>query len=466
MHGMASSPSLLLDPTREASRVPRASLAAAVCGAGVIAATTSLLLQQSPSANGFVTAPSQRRHLRAAASEQLGRSLPQSEAPEISADLPSRTAPLCQLGVLAACAAFESRRRHKESQSATLASGRRDHGAVRVVAQRAQSDDDIVAEAKAAVEAAKLELEAAKLRAEVEEMERANAGERRQLRAKSYLGDAGYISMEALKQRIREAEGLEISEEQAKRIGLACGQSEVSTDSFRYNDLASEAFELCLNRIKEEEKVAKQAKIEAEARARADQQAQQMRDQANQPQGGQAQTTTVTGDAVENDDRGLLICLVSALCYILPLSDGLQFAVPLVQMYPAVALFIGPFALLTALIDSIPLGSFILFVIFILVAQQKQFPRLLRFSMEQAVLMQIATILPQGLHLLFEVAGGSGLSNFTDIISFFVIFGAVVYCMIVSSSGNYPDSLPVISNATKNVIDVGSFFPRNGNDRR
>jgi len=190
----------------------------------------------------------------------------------------------------------------------------------------------------------------------------------------------------------------------------------------------------------------------------AEQQTRSMQDQA----AGQAQGAPQAAQPVEveNDDRSFLICLASALCYILPLSEGLQFAVPLLQAFPDVAILLAPFALLTALVDAIPFGSFILFVIFITVAQMKQFPRLLRFNMEQAVLINIALILPNLISLLGAGSGQLGLVGAVGITTFLFVAAVVIYCVATTLSGEYADGLPIVSQTTKNVIDQGTFFRR------
>ena len=78
-----------------------------------------------------------------------------------------------------------ARKAVRQSCSASSANRR---AAVRVALKAGEAEDPLLAEAKAAAEAAKLQLEAAKLRAEADEMRQATAVAQRKARAVRLLG--------------------------------------------------------------------------------------------------------------------------------------------------------------------------------------------------------------------------------------------------------------------------------------
>ncbi|CAL1147724.1 unnamed protein product [Cladocopium goreaui] len=311
--------------------------------------------------------------------------------------------------------------------------------------------DPLLAEAKAAAEAAKLQLEAAKLRAEADELRKATATAQRKERAVRILGsdEVMGIGLPELMARLQE-EGTELTGEQGLALAQAMGFQE-EPYFFRLEDLASEAFDKKLSAIQAENVKARQA----EAKKREEERANQAANAANA-----ASSTTVSPEMGEvvNDDRSLGPRLTGSLAYILPLTEAFKFMLPLVQQFHPLGVIFGPITLLTVLLNTIPFIPLILFVTFIIFAQVKDIPRLVRFNLEQAVLIDMALTLPSFILSTLEFSGNLEVASILGGLTFALTFGISVYAVLCNLDGKDPDGVPLISNVTKNVVDRGTFF--------
>lgn len=313
--------------------------------------------------------------------------------------------------------------------------------------------DPLLAEAKAAAEAAKLQLEAAKLRAEADELRKATATAQRKERAVRILGSEEVmgIGLPELMARLQE-EGTELTGEQGLGLAAAMGFQE-EPYFFRLEDLASEAFDKKLSEIQAENVKARQAEAKKREEERA---AKQAANAANS-----ASSTTASpemGQEVVNDDRSLGPRLTGSLAYILPLTEAFKFMLPLVQQFPPLGVIFGPITLLTVLLNTIPFIPLILFVTFIIFAQVKDIPRLIRFNLEQAVLIDMALTLPSFILSTLEFSGNLEVASVLGGLTFALTFGISVYAVLCNLDGKDPDGVPLISNVTKNVVDRGTFF--------
>jgi len=308
--------------------------------------------------------------------------------------------------------------------------------------------DPLLAEAKAAAEAAKLQLEAAKLRAEADELRRATAMAQRKERAVRILGSEEVmgIGLPELMARLQE-EGTELSGEEGLALAQAMGQEEPYF--FRLDDLASEAFDKKLSEIQAEKLKARQA---AEAAKREE----ERRAAANAASSSASPASQA--DEVVNDDRSLGPRLGGSLAYILPLTEAFKFMLPLVQQFPPLGVIFGPITLLTVLLNTIPFIPLILFVTYIICAQVKDIPRLIRFNLEQAVLIDMALTLPSFILSSLEFSGNVEVASILGGLTFALTFGISVYAVLCNLDGKDPDGVPFISNITKNVVDRGTFF--------
>lgn len=312
-------------------------------------------------------------------------------------------------------------------------------------------EEDVLAEAKAAAEAAKLELEAAKLRAEAEKLERASVQERRAARAKILLGgeDGGVsVGLEDLKARLKDSEGVQLTDEQATTLMTACGRNKEGGALF-FDDLAGEAFDAELRRIAEAGRAARQEEQAAQAKEAAAR-------TAGQREGGGSQDVAV--DAEENDDRGISTRLAACLAYFFVLADAFRYAAPLAQLFPPITVLLAPVGLFAITLQAIPFGSLLVLVLFIVLAQNKDVPRLVRFNLEQAVLLDCALILPNIIVAVTMASGGAEAVDVSASVTFLTLCALVAYCVSKNINGEEPDGIPVISDTAKNVVDRSSFF--------
>ena len=104
----------------------------------------------------------------------------------------------------------------------------------------------------------------------------------------------------------------------------------------------------------------------------------------------------VTDDEVELASKAL-----ACLPYLLPMSDAIPFGQYVINDFPLIALPLLPFAPFVALLNAIPFGGFIVFIGLSTGSRNPQFPRFVRFSMQQAVLLDIALIFPQLFQSIF-----------------------------------------------------------------
>lgn len=332
--------------------------------------------------------------------------------------------------------------------ASTLA-GRRRRRKASVVIVAAASEDQLLAEARAAAEAAKLELEAARLRAEAEALERANAADRRASRARELLGEDGAtsVSVTDLRTRLMQVAGFELSEERALWLvqTVRPGQDELA---LRFQELSSEAFDSALERVLAQEQEARR-QAQAQERERERQEAERRRQE--QP----ASSSSMPSDIEENDDRTMGTRVLGCLAYLLPLIDAFQFGLPLAMYIPALAPLFALLSIPNALINAIPFGSLILFILMTALASNREFPRLLRFNLQQAVLLDVAMFLPSIIASLGSMAmGGSGAvgPELASVI-FIILVLMVGYAVVLTLLGRDPDGIPFVSDTTKRSID-------------
>jgi len=161
-----------------------------------------------------------------------------------------------------------------------------------------------------------------------------------------------------------------------------------------------------LKRIVEDLRVAKQRQAEQQAFERKAQEANSNVGAGTSTPGPSA-TSTPGPKQGENDDRSTGSRILASLCYLLPLSQAFQYAIPFASIFPLLQILFGPVAIVTLILNAIPAGSLIAFVVFIFLAQWKEgVPRLVRFSLEQSVLLNIALTIPALLLAGLELSAG------------------------------------------------------------
>jgi hypothetical protein len=155
---------------------------------------------------------------------------------------------------------------------------------------------------------------------------------------------------------------------------------------------------------------------------------------------------------IEGADR-ILACLP----YLLPLLDGDKFGRYIYARIPplglADAIVLGPFKVLW---QSIPFLGFGVFIALSVLSRNPNLSRGVRFSMQQAVLLDIILIFPS---LFGSVLGGNIIPRIlAEPASNFVYYGLVAsvgYAIVSNLQGKTPNQIPIISEAAES--QVGPF---------
>eukprot|EP00439_Symbiodinium_sp_Y106_P085183 s755_g27.t2 len=306
-------------------------------------------------------------------------------------------------------------------------------------------EDPLLAEAKAAAEAAKLQLEAAKLRAEADEMRQATAVAQRKARAVRLLGseDVPGIGLPELMARLQETEGVSLSGEQALAMAAALGFTE-EPYFFRFEELNSETFDTKLAQIQAEARKAEQAAAAEKRRAEA------ARASQAQSTGPTSTSGTSAPQEVIDDDRSLGPRLLGSLAYILPVTEAFKLMLPLIQVFPPLGIVFGPITLLTVLLNFAPFVPRCAMGSRHAAPAEDNVPRFLRFNLEQAVLLDMALTIPSFILSTMQFSGAGEAVLIGGAFVFALVFGISVYAVLCNLDGKDPDGVPFISNITKN----------------
>merc|ERR1712113_1080979 len=92
-----------------------------------------------------------------------------------------------------------------------------------------------------------------------------------------------------------------------------------------------------------------------------------------------------------------------------------------------------------------------------LLANSRRLPRLIRFSLQQAVLLDIAFFAGTFVATVVYGATGGAVETAEDSIGgpfYVLLFGCVLYCWGCCALGRDPDGTPVVSEITKKSLDA------------
>lgn len=142
--------------------------------------------------------------------------------------------------------------------------------------------------------------------------------------------------------------------------------------------------------------------------------------------------------------------LLAAAAYLLPWSDAVPFGRSLFGLWPQLQWLSVPALPVALLQQAVPFGGFVLFlVLFLAVVRNSRVPQLIRFSVLQAILVDIVLVL---LSLVFSVLLaplGAGFALRT--LSNTVFLGAlvlVIFAVVESLRGREAD-IPTVSEAVR-----------------
>jgi len=143
--------------------------------------------------------------------------------------------------------------------------------------------------------------------------------------------------------------------------------------------------------------------------------------------------------------------------YLLPLADGDHFGRYIYLNFPVLKAIdevtIGPIA---HFLESVPFLSLIIFLVLSLGTRNSDMARGVRFSAQQAILIDIALIFPELIGSAFDgqpmpTVLMASASNFV----WYFMVTCVLYSVVSNLQGKKPDQIPFISNAAE--MAVGPF---------
>ncbi|CAE8657825.1 unnamed protein product, partial [Polarella glacialis] len=161
-----------------------------------------------------------------------------------------------------------------------------------------------------------------------------------------------------------------------------------------------------------------------------------------------------------NEDTGVLSRLASILAYCLPVWDSLRFSVPLVSLFPALGNVTAALLLPLNMLRVIPFVQLFLFLGMQFLAANNKLPRLVRFNMRQAIMIDIGisliSVLEGTIAFLFKLDHLPGFMTYANSelsIAIFAVSSMLIsYCTVSNLCGIVPNGLPWISaNAEKTM---------------
>ena len=138
--------------------------------------------------------------------------------------------------------------------------------------------------------------------------------------------------------------------------------------------------------------------------------------------------------------------LLAVLFYLLPWSDAVPFGSALISVFPWLIWLQLPALPLLLLQQSVPFGSFVLFlVLYLAVVRNPKVPDYLRFNALQAILIYILLKL---LRVLLSPLGDSIVFRTLNNTIFIGCLAVLLYALLQCSRGKEAD-LPTISEAVR-----------------
>ena len=142
--------------------------------------------------------------------------------------------------------------------------------------------------------------------------------------------------------------------------------------------------------------------------------------------------------------------LLAVFFYLLPWSDAVPFGSALISVFPWLIWLQLPALPLLLLQQSVPFGSFVLFlVLYLAVVRNPKVPDYLRFNALQAILLDILlTVLSLGFRVLLSPLGDSIVLRTLNNTIFIGCLAVLLYALLQCSRGKEAD-LPTISEAVR-----------------
>lgn len=155
----------------------------------------------------------------------------------------------------------------------------------------------------------------------------------------------------------------------------------------------------------------------------------------------------------ENMANGVGARAFACLPYILPLCDAAQYGRFILTAVPLLGQTLAP---LVVVFRAVPFGGLLAFWVMTTQSRNRSLPRLVRFNLQQAVLLDIALFFPSLLGALFaavspELAASAG-EPANDLIFVAVLLSIGYSCAVNLATGKLPNGIPVIGENTERSI--------------
>ncbi|CAM9952489.1 unnamed protein product, partial [Laminaria digitata] len=150
---------------------------------------------------------------------------------------------------------------------------------------------------------------------------------------------------------------------------------------------------------------------------------------------------------------------LSALPYLLPLVDGISFAGHLFGAFPEQTAWAQPLAAVLLALRSLPFATLVGFFSLSALSSNPQVNKLVRFNMQQAINLDIALIVPGVLGALASVSLGQDAYKLAPLaeagsdVVFVAMLAAVAYSVVTSSTGSFPNKLPLLGRLNRENPD-------------
>jgi len=155
----------------------------------------------------------------------------------------------------------------------------------------------------------------------------------------------------------------------------------------------------------------------------------------------------------ENTENGLSVRLLSVLPYLLPLADSAVYGRYILASIPLLGNLLAPLVLVYR---SIPLGGLLLFWFFSTSSQNRELPRLLRFNLQQAILIDIALFLPSLVGIILNVvapAVTASLEEPGNDLLFGLVLASISYASVATIlTGKSANKIPIIGENAERAI--------------
>jgi hypothetical protein len=152
-----------------------------------------------------------------------------------------------------------------------------------------------------------------------------------------------------------------------------------------------------------------------------------------------------------NEDAGLATRAASCVPYLLPLVDGCAYGYHLLAQAPLAGAALAPFVIL---LRAVPFGGLILFFLFSSQSRNPSLPLLLRFNLQQAIMLDIALFFPS-LFALLPIAEDikAVVAEPASDAVFLVLVACIVYSWATNlATGKLPNKIPLIGSTSERQI--------------